>query len=91
MKNLDDSVKRLVNEGRWSMYRIQPHGAITHWIHCPAVPKCCSVHPEGDKERSYFVDDEGNLITPEVEFKPEPLEVVRFPDLKLNDYFPIRL
>jgi len=81
MKNLADEVKILVNQGRWSLYSIAPYGKITYWLHCPAVPRCCSAHPDGDPEHSYFLDDDGNVVATELPFKPEPISVHHFPDV----------
>jgi hypothetical protein len=85
MKKLAVEVKRLINDGRWSMYRILPEGAATHWLRCPSTPPCCSQHPAGDPGQDWFVDDDGNVVELRKDFKPEPLEAIRFEGVRNPD------
>lgn len=58
MKNLPPEVKRLVNLGIYSMYTIE--GSNCYWLHVPAAPPCCNLHPHPAYD--YRISPDGDVL-----------------------------
>ena len=59
LKHLPDEVIRLINEGRWSLYRIK-HDTATYILYTPASSPCCSMYKY--PSASYLLDANGKIV-----------------------------